>query len=264
MSRRTVLRAAGGLGLAGAASLTWRSATADASVASDLGAAGIGRRSDVAEALRSGAVCDLTNEADRGPFYLPGELVRRDIREGRPGVLLRLRMHVMDADTCAPLPNAAVDIWHCDAVGTYSGVAKRGEGEESTDSSSFLRGIQITDEDGWCSFTTIVPGWYPGRTTHIHTTLHVRGEVKRRHYTGGHVCHVGQVFFPERLMKVVEAMEPYTDDPAERVHNKDDRIYTDQAGGRAALLHVRPIVDGEPEQGYVGTIVLAVDPAARH
>ena len=263
VSRRNVLRAAGGLGLAGATALALRGGTAHGSQIPD---AAVTRSSsaEVAAALRSGGVCTLVREADQGPFYLPGELVRRDIREGRPGVLLRLRLHVMDADTCEPLPAAAVDIWHCDAVGTYSGVAKRAEGEETDDSSTFLRGIQVTGDDGWCSFTTIVPGWYPGRTTHIHTTVHVDGKVKNRHYTGGHVCHTGQVFFPERLMKLIEKIDPYTDDSAERVHNKDDRIYTDQAGGRMALLDMRALVKGEPEEGYVGTIVLAVDPSAHH
>lgn len=156
VSRRSVLRAAGGVGLASAAALAWRPGSGGTSAASDTGAATrraattgaatTGVDSGVAAALRDGAVCMLTPESDRGPFYLAGELVRKDIREGKPGVPLHLRLHVMDAKTCAPLPDVALDIWHCDAVGTYSGVARRAEGEQTDDSSTFLRGPQPTTD----------------------------------------------------------------------------------------------------------------------
>src|SRR6478752_6459419 len=102
--RRTVLRAAGGVGLLGAAA-----ALAGRSV----GFAGSEEGTDSAQvkaALLAGAVCDLTPESDEGPFYLPDELVRDDIREDHDGVLLRLRFHVMNANTCKPLRGAAVDI----------------------------------------------------------------------------------------------------------------------------------------------------------
>ncbi len=174
---------------------------------------------------------------------------------------LRLHFHVMNANTCKPLKNAAVDIWHCDALGEYSGVAKRAEGEETDDSSTFMRGIQLSGADGWCDFTTIVPGWYPGRTTHIHTKVHVRGDVRDHHYVGGHISHTGQVFFTERLMETVEKLAPYSKSTTVRLHNDQDSIYR-EAGGSTAIVKTSQIRDGHPRRGYAGTMVLAVDPKA--
>ncbi len=219
--------------------------------------------SQVNAALRAGAVCDLTPEADEGPFYLPDELVRDDIREDHAGVLLRLRFHVMNANTCEPLKNAAVDIWHCDALGDYSGVSKRAEGEQTDDSSTFMRGIQVTGADGWCDFTTIVPGWYPGRTTHIHTKVHLRGDVRDHHYVGGRISHTGQIFFTERLMETIEKLKPYSESETARLRNEQDSFYH-QAGGSSAIAKTSEISDGHPRRGYTGVMVLAVDPKAVH
>jgi protocatechuate 3,4-dioxygenase beta subunit len=256
--RRTILRAAGGAGLLGAvAALTGRSGAFGGATAAG------STTSEVDAALQAGAICDLTPESAEGPFYLPDELVRDDIRENRKGVLLTLRFHVMNANTCEPLRNAAVDIWQCDALGEYSGVAKRAEGEETDDSSTFLRGIQLSRADGRCDFTTIVPGWYPGRTTHIHTKVHVRGEVSDHHYLGGHVSHTGQVFFTERLMKTVEKLKPYSESTTTRLHNDQDSIFQ-QAGGSSAIAKTTQISEGHPRRGYAGTMVLAVDPKPVH
>ena len=73
-------------------------------------------------------VCSLTPEMTEGPFYLPLDLVRKDITEGKAGIPLPLRITVMNATTCEPLANAAVDIWHCDAQGAYSGVTGENPG----------------------------------------------------------------------------------------------------------------------------------------
>ena len=89
--------------------------------------------------------------------------MRSDIREGRDGATLRLGVRVRDAGAgCDPIPNAVVDVWHCDATGSYS---EPGE--------IFLRGLQVTNRDGIAEFTTIYPGWYPGRTVHIHGKVHL-------------------------------------------------------------------------------------------
>src|SRR5436305_381668 len=88
--------------------------------------------------------------------------LRRNITEGRPGTPLTLRLRVVDASTCKPIKNAAVDIWHCDALGAYSGF---GAGSGSR---TFMRGVQRTDANGFATFQTVYPGWYQGRTVHIH------------------------------------------------------------------------------------------------
>jgi len=159
LTRRGSLARLGGLLATGVAS--WRSLPATAATGG----------------VASGAItCVLAPEQTEGPYYLPNEKVRRNIAEGRPGTPLRLRLGVVDASTCAPIRGAAVDIWHCDALGAYSGVAP------SSASSTFMRGIQRTSAGGIASFETVYPGWYPGRTVHIHVKVHV----------GGTVVHTGQ------------------------------------------------------------------------
>ena len=110
----------------------------------------------------SSATCRLTAELTEGPFYFDVDRIRSDITEGRDGTALRLALRVRDANTCEPIPDAVVDIWHCDATGSYSM-----EGE------TYLRGAQVTDREGKAEFRTIYPGWYPGRTVHIHAKVHL-------------------------------------------------------------------------------------------
>ncbi len=123
--------------------------------------------------------CVLTPELTEGPFYLDLDQVRSDITEGRPGVPLALRVTVVDADSCEPIKDAAVDVWHCDAEGVYSGV----QGDDGT----FLRGIQMTDASGVATFQTVYPGWYTGRAVHIHLKVHL----------GGTETFTGQLFFED-------------------------------------------------------------------
>ena len=116
-------------------------------------------------AVASGAVsCVLSPEQTQGPYYLPGDKLRRNVTEGKPGVPLTLKLSVLDVSTCKPIKGAAVDIWHCDAGGVYSGVGRP--------SKTFLRGIQKTDAKGVATFKTVYPGWYQGRTVHIHVRVH--------------------------------------------------------------------------------------------
>jgi protocatechuate 3,4-dioxygenase beta subunit len=102
-----------------------------------------------------------------GPFYIAREKVRRNITDGHPGTPLVLRLTVVDASTCKPIKGAAVDIWHADAAGNYS-VFGAGSGNRT-----FMRGIQRTDANGVATFRTVYPGWYQGRTVHIHVKVHV-------------------------------------------------------------------------------------------
>src|SRR5438093_8538229 len=130
-------------------------------------------------AVASGAVsCILTPEQTEGPYYIAGEKVRRNITEGRPGAPLLLRAFVVDASTCKAIKNAAIDIWHADAGGLYSGF---GQGAASR---TFMRGIQRTNAKGLALFRTVYPGWYQGRTVHIHVKVHL-----------GNVVHTGQLYF---------------------------------------------------------------------
>jgi len=186
--------------------------------------------------VASGAVsCVLAPEQTEGPFYIPNERVRRNITEGKPGTPLELRLSVVDASTCRPVRNAAVDIWHADASGAYSGF---GAGSASR---TFLRGVQRTDAKGIARFTTIYPGWYQGRTVHIHVMVHV----------GGNVVHTGQLYFSDALTDTVFKRSPYSRRGARDVRNPQDAIYRN--GGRRSTLTVR-----RSGSGYVGAIAMGV------
>jgi len=179
--------------------------------------------------------CVLTPEQTEGPYYIANEKVRRIITEGRPGTPLTLRLAVVDASTCRPIKGAAVDIWHCDAAGTYSGF---GAGRSSR---TFMRGIQRTNADGIATFKTVYPGWYSGRTVHIHVKVHVRG----------HVVHTGQLYFPDAVTDAAYRRAPYSSRPSRDVRNATDSVYRN--GGKRSLLHLR-----RSGAGYVGTIRMGV------
>ena len=180
------------------------------------------------------AACILTPEQTEGPFYLDLESVRSDITEERPGMPLGLRINVVDADGCAPIADAAVDVWHCDAGGVYSGV-------EDEEGSTFLRGIQMTDASGNAEFQTLYPGWYTGRTVHIHLKVHV----------GGSETYTGQLYFDETVTDAVYETEPYASRPDRDTRNATDGIFSD--GGDRTLLEVTK--DGE---GYSGALTVGV------
>jgi protocatechuate 3,4-dioxygenase beta subunit len=240
-SRRALLRDAGALGLGAIALGVGGGAASRAFGASD------------GTQTASAASCTLTPEVTEGPYYVDLERVRRRITEGRPGVPLRLRLTVVDTDNCDPLENAAVDVWHCDAVGTYSGV----EGNTGT----FLRGVQLTDAKGVAVIDTIYPGWYQGRGTHIHLKVHVGGGVSGANYSGGHVSHTGQLFFPEAMNDRIYRLSPYRRKTGTRTRNAQDGIYA-QAGGSGAVLRLSRVSQGSLAKGLVGALTMGVDPSA--
>ena len=201
-----------------------------------LGAAlGLGAwRLDLAHGAEA-VTCVLTPEQTEGPFYIDAAKLRRNITAGRPGTPLTLRLAVVDAKNCRPIKGAAVDVWHCDAGGVYSGF-DAGAGR------SFLRGVQRTDARGVATFRTIYPGWYAGRTVHIHVKVHV----------GGDVVHIGQLYFPDRITDVVQRRKPYNTRGARTTRNANDGVYA--GGGSRSLLRLRKDAKG----AYVGTLTMGV------
>lgn len=214
-------------------------------------------------------LCLMTPEMTAGPFYLDTDLLRADVTEGTPGLPLRLQVLVADSQTCTPLTNAAVDIWHCDAQGFYSGVGARpgsGAGEgPAVDSGTFLRGIQLTGDDGVAEFTTIYPGWYTGRAVHIHMMVHVDGEaVDADTYDGGHISHTGQLFFDDAISdEVYSTYEAYAGrDESRRTRNDQDNILGNYLGEPGFLVSLSPLDESDPSQGFLGVITIGVDPSA--
>jgi protocatechuate 3,4-dioxygenase beta subunit len=213
---------AGGL-LAGALGVgSWKAATSD----------GAGPA-----AVASGEItCVLMPEQTEGPYYIDGEKLRRNITEGRPGTPLELRTTVVNAATCKPIRNAVVDIWHCDAGGVYSGF---GAGSSNR---TFMRGLQRTNAKGLAAFRTVYPGWYQGRTVHIHVKVHL----------GGNVLHTGQLYFPDSITDAVYKKAPYSRRPNRSTRNADDAIYRN--GGKKSQVRVRKNAAGL----YVASITMGV------
>lgn len=197
--------------------------------------------------------CVLTPEQEEGPFYIDLARVRRDIVEDRPGVPLALAVTVVDADTCEPIRDAAVDVWHCDALGVYSGVSPRSVNE------TYLRGIQLTDKNGQAEFATIYPGQYPGRTTHIHVKVHTGGRQSNRTYSGGHVSHTGQLFTTDQDDAQVFALAPYDQNSAPITPRNADFIFREQ-GGSSAVLTLTRAGSSLTRNGFTGAVTLGVDP----
>jgi protocatechuate 3,4-dioxygenase beta subunit len=197
--------------------------------------------------------CTLLPEQDLGPYYLADELLRSDIREGKKGVPLDLRLLVLDAQSCRPLAGAAVDLWHCDVAGAYSGF-DAAEGQSHT----FLRGIQLTDPDGIAQFRTIFPGCYPGRTNHIHFTVRTAGARAGDTYRGGHVAHTGQVFFPEAITVDLMQRGAYAAQQDARTRQADDGIFQRQ-NGKASTARLTPVLAEDPSRGFEAVLAAAVD-----
>jgi protocatechuate 3,4-dioxygenase beta subunit len=238
MDRRTVLKL-GGIGLTAVATGAWK----------DLASALAATRSSRDPA----ASCLLAPEQTEGPYYISREKIRGNLVESRHGTPLKLRLSVVDAASCKAIKGAAVDIWHCDAGGIYSGFeaastgAAPGGNSGPTDTHTFLRGIQFTNGRGLAQFETIYPGWYRGRTVHIHVKVHLH------HDSVGHVAHTGQLYFSDSLTAHVYRSGPYKSRAAARdTFNNTDGIYA--SGGRQSTLTLKS--DGHG--GYVGTIVLGV------
>src|SRR5262245_50021880 len=118
-------------------------------------------------------VCTLTCQMTLGPCYYTGTSIRSNVTEGKPGLPTLLAFLVVDAGTCQPIPNASIDIWHTDAQGVYSAPINTfcNPNDALARTQTFCRGVQLTGADGWARFNTIYPGWYSGRTTHIHATI---------------------------------------------------------------------------------------------
>jgi protocatechuate 3,4-dioxygenase beta subunit len=208
--------------------------------AGGLGAALVGNRALFGSPNALAADCLLQREVTEGPYYLDLDLVRRNIKEDRRGIPLTLRFRVLNTNTCRVIKGAAVEIWHADGSGAYSGV--------SGDSDSYLRGIQRTNTKGWVRFETIYPGWYRGRTPHIHMKV----------FVSGREIHTGQVFMKDAISARVYSRGIYASRGQADTTNSEDSIYS-AAGGRALLALRRKgdrIVDG-----YTGTLNIGVKPS---
>ncbi|MGW2701464.1 intradiol ring-cleavage dioxygenase [Streptomyces sp. NPDC001340] len=230
----------------------------------------------------------LTSELVEGPYYIDADKIRQDVTEDEEGIPLALTLKVIDAETCKPLRDAAVDIWHCNALGIYSGYEAMGSGgggggpaptgtptgtptgappsggpgggghQEPTDDERYLRGTWRTDKHGHVTFRTVFPGWYQGRCVHIHVKVHVDGTWTDAGYEGGRTCHTGQLFFAEKAVLLTEDVEPYSTNTTTRTTLDDDTIYpgNGHAGGLLYLKYDKKHI----ARGARGHLTLGVAP----
>jgi protocatechuate 3,4-dioxygenase beta subunit len=170
--------------------------------------------------------CVVRPELTEGPYYVDEALDRSDIRSDpasgavRPGVPLTLTFQVsqVTSGACSPLPGARVDVWHCDALGVYSDVSDPGF---DTKGQKFLRGFQVTDPSGKAQFLTIYPGWYSGRTVHIHFKIY-------HDVSGAGRTFTSQLFFDDALSDKVFAEAPYSGRGARNTRNSNDGFFNSQ------------------------------------
>ncbi len=193
--------------------------------------------------------CILTPQAVEGPYYVDPRLQRADVTEDRTGVPLELRLVVIEAGPCTPIPGARVDIWSADAQGVYSGYPQQGD-DRSLDMSrrTFLRGTQFAGADGSVTFRTLWPGWYRGRTTHIHVKVFLD---ERNVLTG-------QLYFPDAMNSYIYGNVTAYDRRGLRrdTFNSTDHIAREDAAhaGFAAVT--------EAPDCYRAALALGVDRAA--
>ncbi|MEL0579048.1 intradiol ring-cleavage dioxygenase [Pectobacterium punjabense] len=225
------------------------------------------RASDVVDKPKAVGIktCPLTTEQIVGPYFVDYKILRRDITESQPGIPLLLKIKVIDGVTCEPVDNILVDIWHCNARGKYSGWSFISPDKEAstddvgtvnrTDNTRFFRGIQPTDQNGVVRFTTIFPGFYAGRATHIHVAIRrpSKNPLEKEHF-----AFVGQLYFPEDLCRVVYNNEPYSPRDITRVTNDKDDYFT-KMNGVQSLLTVNKVNEGDFNDGFTGEIILSID-----
>jgi protocatechuate 3,4-dioxygenase beta subunit len=194
--------------------------------------------------------CVVRPQQTEGPYFVDEKLNRSDIRSDpsdgsvKPGVPLKLTFRVsqVNRSACVPLAGAIVDVWHCDGTGVYSDVRDRGA---STEGQKFLRGYQTTNADGLAEFTTIYPGWYPGRTVHIHFKVRTDGADQSTEFTS-------QLYFDDALTDQVYQQAPYNTQGERMTRNDRDGIF--RQGGEQLLLSLVPA-----EAGYAATFEIGVE-----
>lgn len=195
---------------------------------------------ELASMLAECARVRLWAEQDEGPYHRSAQLERRDVVEDREGTALQLGIRLMD-DRGNALTTARVEIWQCDAHGRYSGFPPPDPSVIATEDTAprteyladqtFLRGSQRADRSGMVEFGTIFPGWYPGRTVHIHIMVHAA----ERSFTS-------QLYFPDDLSDEILIREPYARRPGRDTTNDTDEIFP--TGGSPAVVDTTPVHDG--------------------
>jgi protocatechuate 3,4-dioxygenase beta subunit len=184
----------------------------------------------------STASCVVTPNETEGPFPSIALPTRGDVREDRQGLRLDLAITVVNTNAaCAPVSNATVEIWQCDAAGNYSEYG-------NLTSATFLRGVQPMNASGVASFITVYPGWYQGRATHIHVEVMVNGRSVK----------TTQIAFPEDVNNTVYASGVYASKGQNPTRNSNDMVFSDGVSSELATI------SGNTSSGYTATFTVGV------
>ena len=233
LGRREALALLGVTGAAFAAACASESPISPSSAAS---AADTAAATGTGAGTATGAACAVTPNETVGPYPSLVDLFRSDIREGKSGTQLDLTITVVNtAAGCAPLTGVNVEIWQCDASGNYSQYG-------SERAQTYLRGIQTTNANGQVTFTTVYPGWYQGRATHIHV------EVTRN----GQSLKVTQIAFPDSVNAEVYGTGVYASRGSNPTTNTRDGIFADSLNSELAT------VSGNSSSGYTATFTVGL------
>lgn len=197
--------------------------------------------------------CVVRPQLTEGPYFVDELLNRSDIRSDpsdgsvKPGALLQLTFNPsrVVSNSCLPLAGVLVDIGHCDALGVYSDVSDPGF---NTVGKRFLRGYQISDAGGVARFTTIYPGWYQGRTVHIHF------KIRSAPASNSGLEFTSQLFFDDGLTDQVHSQPPYAAKGQRTLRNAGDGIFGQS--GSQLTLSVTP-----SGQGYAATFEIGLQTA---
>lgn len=233
------------------------------------GTADITATSSEADIFGTDHVCILAPEGEIGPFYVPGEYVREDLREGQEGVDIIVDGQFIDVETCEPIQGLYWDIWNCNSTGVYGGVQSTlnlGNYDDASNlNNTMLRGIGLSDEDGVVSFQTIFPGHYDGRATHHHIVAHLNAtQLANDTIEGGTVAHVGQLFWDQSLIYEVEATAPYNTSDVDITLNEDDHVVIAETGTDSDPFFTYVRLGDTIEDGLLGWITVGINVSAAY
>lgn len=235
MNRRDVLKGLGALGAGSVLPFNKAGATGG-----EIGTAGT-----------TAGECILIPQETAGPYPLDlsknSSMFRQDITQGNTGIPLELTLTVVNVNNgCAPIPNARVDIWHCNKDGYYSGFSNQPGylGTKSYVGETFFRGIQLTDSSGQAHFTTIYPGWYPGRVTHIHFQVFLNSVLSA----------TSQMAFPETLNTTLNDTAPYSAHGQNSTKNTNDNVFSDSSNTQYQIVTIAANDSG----GYDASLTVGI------
>jgi protocatechuate 3,4-dioxygenase beta subunit len=195
--------------------------------------------------------CKVGDTETDGPYPLynkrDASITHTDITEGKTGLPLSMAITIRNINNnCDVVPNARVDVWHCDKDGYYSGYVNQGYlGNQDNTAKTFCRGIATADASGVARFQTIYPGWYQGRVTHIHAQI----------YLGGQLKLTTQIAFPEDLNTAVYNTDLYKAHGQNSTKNTTDSIIRDSLSNELATVNANQVSGG---YDLIHTINIAV------